>query len=85
MRMICVLPSIFLILFAIDGQAPAEAPRTYGERLGWPAGARVAIFHSDDLGMCHQANQGTIKALKEGIVTSTSTMMPTLWKLVTSE
>lgn len=74
-RYLCV---VFLAL-AIDGQACAEETRTYAERLGWPAGARVVIFHSDDLGMSHQTNQGTIKSLKEGIVTSTSTMMPTPW------
>ena len=72
----CIPIIALLLLFAIDGQA---AERTYAERLGWPAGARVVIFHSDDLGMSHQSNLGTIKSLKEGVVTSTSTMMPTPW------
>src|SRR5688572_18404662 len=70
---------LLCVILAIDGQARADEARTYAERLGWPVGARVVIFHSDDLGMCHQGNQGTIKALKDGIVTSTSTMMPTPW------
>lgn len=67
-----------LALLAIDGARAAEE-QTYAERLGWPKGARVAIFHSDDLGMCHQGNMGTIQSIEKGIVTSTSTMMPTPW------
>lgn len=73
-----ILCAIFAFV-AIDGQARAADTRTYAERLGWPAGARVVIFHSDDLGMCLQGIHGTSKALNEGIVTSTSTMMPTPW------
>jgi chitin disaccharide deacetylase len=56
----------------------AETP-TYAERLGWPKGARVALFHSDDLGMSHDSVAGTIEAIQRGVVTSASAMMPCSW------
>ncbi len=55
------------------------AGKTYAERLGWPEGARVVMFHSDDLGMCLEGNRGTAKAIEGGLVTSVSTMMPCPW------
>ena len=59
--------------------APAIAQETYAEKLGWPEGSRVIFFHSDDLGMHHDANVGTIRSIEEGVVTSASTMMPCSW------
>jgi predicted glycoside hydrolase/deacetylase ChbG (UPF0249 family) len=59
--------------------AHSHAEPTYAERLGWPEGSKVVIFHSDDAGMCHSANVGTLESMKEGVVTSTSTMMPCGW------
>ena len=54
-------------------------PPTYAERLGWDTGARVAIFHIDDVGMSHESNLGTIRSLEAGIATSLSIMMPCSW------
>ena len=33
---------------------------TYAERLGWPSGTKVVIFHVDDAGMSHNSNMGAI-------------------------
>lgn len=52
---------------------------TYAERLGWEKGSRVLIFHIDDVGLCHGANQATLEALTKGIATSCSVMMPCAW------
>ena len=52
---------------------------TYAERLGWPAGSRVVIFHVDDAGMSHDSNQGTKQAIEKGVATSLSVMMPCSW------
>ncbi len=52
---------------------------TYAERLGWPRGSRVVIFHVDDAGMSYDSNMGTIQAIEKGVATSTSVMMPCPW------
>ena len=52
---------------------------TYAERLGWPEGSKVVIFHNDDAGLCHDTNLGSIRSLEEGVVTSWSVMMPCPW------
>jgi len=72
----CVL--LILLLLAGVSRALAEEP-TYAERLGWPKGSRVLIFHVDDAGMSHESNLGAIKAIEQGLATSTSIMMPCSW------
>ena len=72
----------FLALIALLAVMPAcshAETKTYAERLGYPKGARVVMFHSDDLGMCLEGNLGTAKAIEAGLVTTVSTMMPCPW------
>ncbi len=71
-----LLTSTLHLLSAVS--ISAQEP-TFAERLGWPKDARVLILHSDDLGMSHASNQGTIEAMEFGMVTSASVMMPTPW------
>ncbi len=68
-----------LTFIVIASPSMADETKTYAERLGWPKGAKVVMFHSDDLGMCLEGNLGTIDSLEKGLVTSTSTMMPCPW------
>lgn len=56
-----------------------SAEPTYAERLGWPEGSKVVIFHIDDAGMSHDSNVGVIEALEARVATSTSIMFPCPW------
>ena len=47
--------------------------------LGYPADARLLIINADDFGMCNSVNEAIIGALKEGIVRSTTLMVPCPW------
>lgn len=67
-----LLVSIILIS-SLSGAAEAA---NYAERLGWPAGTKAVILHVDDAGRSHSQNMGTIKAIDEGVATSTSIMIP---------
>jgi hypothetical protein len=49
------------------------------ERLGHPAGAKLVIISCDDLGLCHAANVGVHRALREGAATCASIMVPAPW------
>ena len=52
---------------------------TLAERLGHPADARLLIVNCDDLGSSHAANVGCYEALREGIATSATLMVPCPW------
>jgi len=73
MRMLCG------VLLACVAAGESGAAPLFVERLGWPADARVVIFHNDDTGMSHASNQGTIEALEAGLITSCAVMMPCPW------
>ncbi len=49
--------------------------------LGNPADARLLIINADDFAMCNSVNEAIIGALKEGIVRSTTLMVPCPWAL----
>lgn len=48
-------------------------------QLGYPPDARLVIFHADDVGMCHGANQAFLELRAAGIVRTGSVMMPCPW------
>jgi hypothetical protein len=49
------------------------------ERLGYGADARLVIVNADGLGLSHAANSGTFEALRDGLATSASIMIPAPW------
>jgi len=73
-RTVLLLSVIFMRLDVTSAQE-----KTYAERLGWPSGTKVVIFHVDDVGMSHNSNMGAIKAVEDGVATSLSIMMPCPW------
>ena len=64
---------------SVGSTASGTREITYAERLGWPRGTKVVIFHVDDAGMSYDSNMGAIEALEDGVATSVSIMMPCPW------
>jgi chitin disaccharide deacetylase len=55
------------------------ASKSTAERLGYSPEDRLLIINCDDLGSCHAANLGTYEALREGLATSATLMVPCPW------
>lgn len=51
------------------------------ELLGYPPDARLLIVNADDFGMYHAVNEAIFRTLREGVVCSTSLMVPCPWAL----
>ena len=49
------------------------------KKLGFQPDQRVAIFHADDVGMCHGANAAFAELSKDGIITCGAAMVPCPW------
>ena len=49
------------------------------ERLGYGPETRLVIVSCDDLGACHALNEGVYSALRTGIATCASIMVPAPW------
>lgn len=52
---------------------------TLAERLGYGPDDRLLIMNCDDLGACHAANVGVYEAMRNGVATSASLMVPAPW------
>ncbi|MBE9465399.1 polysaccharide deacetylase family protein [Dyadobacter subterraneus] len=70
---------LFILIHFTTVKIMAQSAQTYAEKLGWPKGAKVIIFHVDDAGMSYSSNQGAVKSIQNGIATSCSIMMPCPW------
>ena len=51
------------------------------ELLGYPPDARLLIVNADDLGVYHAVNAAILRAITDGVVRSTTVMMPCPWAL----
>ncbi len=71
--------TVLLSLVFMPPVSYAQTEVTYAEKLGFPKGKKVVIFHVDDAGMSYESNQGTIQALEKGLASSASVMMPCGW------
>src|SRR3954470_17428989 len=67
-----------VVLLLITSTMSAQT-KTFAERLGLPANAKLLILHADDLGVSHSVNAASFDALDKGSISSASIMMPTPW------
>jgi chitin disaccharide deacetylase len=49
---------------------------TWAEKLGFPEGRKVIIFHADDMGMADEANEATFFLLENNFIQSAAAMAP---------
>lgn len=75
----------FCVAVSFLAHAEEEKGPSLVERLGFAPNARVLIINADDFGMNHATNEGTIKALKSGGITSATVMVPCGWFLGAAE
>ncbi len=73
------LPLLTTCLLALGSAAQDEDTRPLVERLGFTTDDVVLILNVDDFGMNHASNQGTMKTLKAGGMTSATVMVPCQW------
>lgn len=77
---IFALCMLFGALFTTAEEAKTTATeKSLVERLGFAPDARVLIVNGDDFGMNHATNEGTLKALKNGALTSSTIMVCCPW------
>ena len=55
------------------------AAETWGQRMGFPADAKVLVLHANELGMCYETNAAGTKLLESGVVRSAGAMAPGPW------
>ena len=80
---VVLLTSLF-VLFGCQQKSKEEqqavtldnVPANWAERLGYPAGKKVIMLHSDDAGMCEEANIATQNYLLDGHIQSAAAMPP---------
>jgi len=77
MRVLTLMPGAALLCGGL--LLHAAETRTLAERLGYRASDRLLIINSDDAGMCHAANAGTLEGLEQGLITSATMMVPCPW------
>lgn len=79
MRILLLMCLVYVFTSACIIQAEETAKPSLVERLGFAPDAQVLIINADDFGMNHSANEGTMKVLKAGAVTSSTVMVCCPW------
>ena len=82
-RYLSIFAGLFVLLLytgcghrETNGSGAVQEDRTWAEKLGFPSGKRVIIFHADDMGMCDEANEATIFLMENNFIQSAAAMAP---------
>jgi predicted glycoside hydrolase/deacetylase ChbG (UPF0249 family) len=65
-----------LLIAALMVSCTSDKKVTNAEKLGFPKGKKVILFHCDDAGMCEEANIAVQHYFETGDVQSTAVMVP---------
>lgn len=76
-----ILISIFLISILHN----SLFSQTLAEKMGYKSTDKLLIIHGDDVGVSHSQTKATFAAMKNGLVNSTSMMVPTGWSAEVGE
>jgi len=74
-----VPPSSRTSAFGPGAADSVPAVTTLAERLGQAPDTKYVIISCDDLGSCHAANAGVFQAIRNGVATCASLMVPAPW------
>lgn len=58
---------------------PTASFRSLNEALGHPDDAKLVVLSCDDLGAFHASNEGVLQAMRNGVATCASLMVPAPW------
>lgn len=58
---------------------PTASFRSLNEALGHPDDAKLVVLSCDDLGAFHASNEGVLQAIRKGVATCASLMVPAPW------
>ncbi len=64
---------------SVTGMTSMSAQASLAERLGHSPDTKLVILSCDDLGSCHAANIGVYTAMRNGLATCASIMVPAPW------
>ncbi len=73
------LVAISLPVLLAAGAVQAAGRATLAERLGYKPTDKLLIVNGDDAGMCHSANLATTEALEQGLMRTSTIMVPCAW------
>lgn len=79
------MKKIFFLLVLLSFLPTFSFSQNLAEKLGYAKDAKLLIIHGDDVGVSHSQTKATFDAMKKGLVTSTSMMVPTAWSAEVGE
>lgn len=75
-KSILLILSVFLISLIFVSHTVGQEKMTNAEKLGFPKGKKIILLHSDDAGMCEEANIAVWSYSLKNHVQSAAVMMP---------
>lgn len=76
-KLLLILSLLFAIYSSENNLSAQDfSGANWAEKLGFPKGKKVIIFHADDIGMCDEANKAAFNYLQNNEINSAAIMVP---------